>query len=131
MKTLKICALTALMLAPLWSCQKNDPAPATESISGIWEGKYGNGTKTPDWFWSFKIDPNGVIHELNSTGDKIGDGIWTQSGDKFLSTYHNDSPYNATYSLKATYNTSERTLTGTWGFGNNDSDGGTFKLAKK
>lgn len=131
MKTLKICALTALMFAALLGCKKDDPAPVTESIAGRWEGKYGNGTKTPDWFWSFEISPGGVIDELNSSGDKIGDGIWTLSGDKFLSTYHNDFPYNATYSLKATYNSSEKTLTGTWGFRNNDSDGGTFKLTKK
>jgi hypothetical protein len=131
MKTLRIYALSALVFAILFGCQKDEPKPITESISGVWEGKYGNGTKTPDFYWSFRIHANGVVDELNNAGDKIGDGIWTKSGDNFLSTYHNDTPYNATYSLKATYNTSEATLTGTWGYGNNDSDGGTFKLTQK
>jgi hypothetical protein len=131
MKTLKSYALTVLVLVTLLGCQKDDPAPVSESIAGIFEGKYGNGTKTPDFFWRFEIGAGGVIKELNSGGEKIGDGIWTKSGDNFLSTYHNDTPYNATYSLKAVYNNAERTLTGTWGYGNNDFDGGTFKLTKK
>jgi hypothetical protein len=128
---LKSYVLTMLVLTTLLGCRKDDPAPVQESISGVFEGKYGNGTKTPDFFWGFEIKPGGVINELNSAGEKIGDGIWTKSGDKFLATYHNDTPYNATYSLKAVYSTSEHTLTGTWGFGNNDSDGGTFRLTRK
>ena len=132
MKTLTINLFAFFLLAALISCKENDPAPTiSKSIDGVWEGKYGNGTKTPDWFWSFEIDPDGVIHELNSGGEKIGKGIWTKTATNFVSTYHNDRPYNATYSLKATYNESEGTLKGTWGYGNNETDGGTFSLSKK
>ncbi|MCF0060616.1 hypothetical protein MUK70_15335 [Dyadobacter chenwenxiniae] len=134
MKSFRIYSLLLLALMAIAACSNDDDdavQPAPTSVEGTWEGKYGNGTKVPDWFMGFEIDPNGVIHELNEDGKKIGKGVWTISGDQFLSTYHNDIPYNSNYSLKATFIKSQGTLKGTWGFGNKDTDGGTFELVRK
>ena len=132
MKNLIIYLLALLALTLLKACNSSDPVPTTpETVSGIWEGKYGNGTKTPEFFWGFKIEANGTINELNSAGEQTGEGIWTKVGDKFISTYHDEIPYNATYSLRGSFNLSDGTMKGTWGFINNETNGGTFELTKK
>jgi len=131
MKTLTLKLLVLFVLSAFTGCKDNDPSPITDSFEGTWIGKYGNGSKVPDWFWSFEIDPNGVIHELDNGGKKIGKGMWTKAGNEFKSTYHNDEPYDATYSMKAIVNEEDGTLKGTWGFENNEADGGTFVLNKK
>jgi hypothetical protein len=132
MKLLKIHSLLLFSILLLFGCKDNDPAlPSASPVEGIWEGKYGNGSKTPDWYMGFQIDADGVIHELNEGGTKIGKGVWTITGDQFVSTYHNALPYDANYSLRATLTESGSILKGTWGFKNNDSDGGTFELTRK
>lgn len=133
MKNLKLVLLFVLGISAIISCKKDNDQinPPSTSIAAVYEGKFGTGTNVPSSFFSFKVDANGVLQEVNSTGTVIGKGIWTLTGNTFYGTYHYLPPSNNTYSVKATYDVAAKKFTGTWGYGNNDTNGGDWFMVKK
>jgi hypothetical protein len=99
-------------------------------MAGNWVGKYGNGSASPSFYYAFVIKSNGTLEEINQLGVKIGEGIWTISGNKFVATLHYLANPSGGFSVDATLNEGKNNLTGTWGYGNNVSDGGSFYMNK-
>ena len=133
MKLLKIVFLFALGLGVFTSCKKDkDPVTVPSSqFSGKYEGKYGTGNNTPIVFFSFNIKQNGTLEELDETGQIIGTGIWTLDGNIFEASSHYVSPATNVFALIASYDASSKKLAGTWGYGDNDKDGGKWNMTKK
>ena len=134
MKQLKFLFVLVLGITLFASCNKDKDdvvsIPATE-LTGVLEGKYGTGTNTPSSFYSFNLKADGTMQELNSAGEINGTGTWTITGTTFRATHHYLFPANAFFVTTGTYNTATKTITGTWGYGSNDSDGGKWYMTKK
>jgi len=133
MKRLKFLFLFVLGISLFSACKKDNPGPPVTSsgIAGIYEGKYGLGSGTPVVFFSFNLKPDGILEELDETGAIIGKGIWTITGNTFYATSNYVPPSNNKYAIKATYNGATKKLSGTWGYVNNDANGGTWYMTKK
>ncbi len=89
------------------------------------------GTNTPSVFYNFKINPNGVIKEIEDNGQKTGDGIWTITGTTFRTSYNSNFPANSFYSAVGEYDAGSKKITGTWGNDTNESNGGKWHMTKK
>jgi hypothetical protein len=133
MKLLKIVFLLAFGLSLFTSCKKDkDPVTVPSSqFAGIYVGKYATGNTTPIVFFSFNIKQNGTLDELDETGQVIGTGTWTLNGNTFKATSQYVSPATNVFALIASYDASSKKLTGTWGYGHNDKDGGKWHMTKK
>ena len=134
MKLLKIAVLSLLCASAFTACKKdkdNGTITNTSDIAGNWVGKYGNGSDVPNIYYAFIIKSNGTLDEVNKYGVKIGEGTWTISGNKFLATAHYLANPSGGFSVNATLSGDKINLTGTWGYGNNASDGGTFYMHKQ
>lgn len=133
MKLLKIAVLSLLCVSTFMACKKDKDDKTTTNASGMagtWVGKYGNGTDSPNIYYAFSIKSNGTLEEINKYGVKIGEGIWTISGNKFVATLHYLANPSGGFSVTATLNDSKNKLTGTWGYGNSATDGGAFYMNK-
>lgn len=132
MKSLKIIFLYIIGVSLFTSCEKDkDTANIPPSaVQGTYKGKYGTGNNSPSSFYSLNIKSNGVLEELSSGGAVLGVGSWTISGNTFKGTYLTVLPA-AGYSVKATLDLATNRLTGTWGYGSSDSDGGKWFMIKE
>ena len=132
MNHLKISLLLALLVTGIFSCKKDDPAstPALAIVS-IYEGKYGTGNNDPSAYFSFNVKADGTLEELNSVGAVIGTGTWSISGSIFQGTYQYLPPFTSSFKVSAQYEASTKKLTGTWGYGTSNSDGGKWYMNKK
>jgi len=132
MKIAKLFLAGCLVVTTLFSCSKDNeepPAPVT-GVAGKWVGTYGFGNETPHVFYSLNIKTNGVIEELNKSGNSKGDGSWNLNGSVFTAQYQWKAPMNSKYSIKATYNGANGKLSGTWGYDNSATDGGLWEAEK-
>lgn len=117
----------------LTSCKKDKAQvniSATE-VAGVYIGKYGTGNNNPSSFYGFNLSANGNMQEINSGGEVIGTGTWTINGTTFRATYHYTFPATAFFVATGMYDPSTKKITGTWGYGNSDSDGGKWHMTKK
>lgn len=133
MRILTTVFLSVFFIASITSCSKDkDPVsvPTTE-FAGKYVGKYGTGNNTPSVFFSFNLKQNGTLEELDETGEVIGTGAWSISGNTFHGTSHYIFPLTNFFALTANYEASKKKLTGTWGYGNNDKDGGKWYMTKQ
>lgn len=134
MKFLKLSLLAFVLGTLLLSCSKdNDPVkvPPAPGIEGKWIGAYGFDNETPHVFYSFNIKPGGVIEELNQNGNSKGSGNWTLTGTTFTAHYQWKAPLSTIFTVTATYDEATHKLTGTWGYGDSDDDGGLWELTKQ
>lgn len=133
MKRLQFIFLFVLSTVLFTACKKdkNDPEVSSGEVAATYEGKFGTGNNSPSSFFSFNVKPDGVLEELNSSGSVKGKGIWTISGNTFQGTTHDLFPVTNFYSYRATYDAATKKLTGTWGYGNNETDGGQWHMTKK
>lgn len=111
------------------SCNKNkdDKDPAT--IEGIWKGTYVDDATGETLFFSLYIKPNGVIEELDETGQVIGMGEWQLDAatNVFTAKYEWNSN-GQDFSIIAAFYPNDAKLLGNWGYDNSNTDGGTFEL---
>ena len=133
MKFLRFSLVALLMSAVFFSCKKDNDSTgnAITAIEGKWVGKYSFGNSVPDIFFSFNIKGNGVIEELNSSGNSKGSGTWSLNGTSFSAHYQWKAPLNTIYSVTATYNAATGKLMGAWGYDNSPSDGGLWEMTKQ
>jgi hypothetical protein len=133
---LKRVALFFSLLAGIigfYSCKKDKQetsTPATE-IAAPYEGKFGTGTNTPSSFYSFNLKEDGTLEEVNNAGVVVGKGTWSIQGNSFQGYYHYLTPVTSTFSVTATYDQAAKKLSGTWGYGSSNQDGGKWFMVKK
>src|ERR1041384_4500917 len=78
MKIVKIITAALIFATGMMSCKKDhENKPNTVTIEGHWEGTYVNDASGNTFYYSFNIKSGGVIEEINSSGQKIGEGTWT------------------------------------------------------
>ena len=133
MKLFRIVFLFAFLLSVFASCKK-DKDPITvppANAAGKYEGKYGTGNNVPSVFYSFDLKQNGTLDELDEKGEIIGTGTWKITGSSFTASTHYKFPATSFFALTAFHDASAKKLTGTWGYGSNDKDGGKWHMTKK
>lgn len=132
MKHLQFIFLLVLSIGSLVACKKDkeDINIPASMVEGQYEGKYGTGNNNPSSFYSFNIKANGVLEEVSNTGNVVGTGTWTISGETFKGKYLTTFPA-ASYSVKATFDVATDKLTGTWGYGDSETDGGKWFMDKE
>lgn len=133
MKHLQFIFLFVLGATVFTACkkEKNEPQVSSGDVAATYEGKYGTGNNTPTAFFSFNAKADGVLEELTNTGSLKGKGVWSISGNTFQGTTHDIFPVTNFYSYRATYDAATKKLTGTWGYGNSETDGGQWYMTKK
>jgi hypothetical protein len=118
------------------SCKKEDcPAPPvpTYPVEGLWVGKYGNGTNTPNSGYCMVIEAGGKIMVAdgdNMTSSSKATGTWTVTGNIFKATY-TYSGGGSTFSVQANWSSDGKLTSGTWGSGTNVSGNGTWFMDRK
>lgn len=132
MKRLQFLFLFVMSCGLFTACKKDkDPINIPASmIEGAYKGKYGTGSNNPSSFYSFNLKTNGILEEVNNTGTVVGTGTWSISGETFKAKYLTTLPA-ASYSVKATFDVATDKLTGTWGYGNSETDGGKWFMEKQ
>ena len=132
MNLLKISFLFAFTLALLSSCKKDKDTATVPpgSFAGKYVGKYGIGNNTPTLYFSFNLKQDGTLDELDESGAVIGKGTWSINGTSFQATSYYVAPATNFFAMTAFYDASLKKLTGTWGYGDNDKDGGKWHMTK-
>ncbi|MFT3681209.1 MAG: hypothetical protein QM791_13115 [Ferruginibacter sp.] len=134
MKTLKITIAVLFFSAIFTACKKEKAAPTAQesAITGTWEGKYGYGTNDSQFFYSFKVKPDGTMQEIDAFGDIAGEGTWTLNGNTFTATHHFLSPYNKIFISTATFDPATKKLVnGSWKYSDKPANEGKWFMNKK
>ncbi len=135
MKLFKFLLIAFLSAALFTACNKDKDdtvinIPASE-LTGVFEGKFGTGSNNPSSFYSFNIKADGTMEELGSGGTVNGTGTWTITGNVFRATHHYTFPATSFFVTTGVYDPATKTISGTWGYGSSDSDGGKWYMTKK
>lgn len=129
-QTITLVFITIMTVLSL--CKKYQPNYASSlALQGTYAGKYGYENEHPSVFYSFILKANGILEEINPAGQVIGKGSWSVNGNKVYGIYYYEIPFNAFYSVVADMNLHNKQFSGTWGYGKNESNGGTWIMAKK
>jgi hypothetical protein len=128
MKISKIILIVCIALAGFVSCSKDNNNNNAVSIEGRWEGSYVNQASGNSFYFSFNIKPGGVIEEINSSGQKVGEGSWQLQNNIFTANYEWTS--GTEFSVLAAFYSEDAKLLGDWGYGNSVTDGGTWEMSK-
>jgi hypothetical protein len=140
MKFLKFTIVAFLLSTVFVACEKNKdaipappppptpiPAPETKPVQGMWMGnRYGPDKSVPVYF-GFDVKTQGKLDVLNTAKQVIGTGSWNFYNEVFTATYIISGQ---AYSIKNDFFNKPDEIGGTWGFDNNDSNGGTWKMNK-
>lgn len=128
MKMLKRFIAVALLPLLLMACSKDKHTDTP--VTGTWNGLWGNDNATPIYLYRLNIKPGGVIEELNAAGLVKGSGTWQLNGNSFTAHYQWKAPLSTVFTVAATYNPASHSLSGTWGFDNSPTGGGTWHAEK-
>jgi hypothetical protein len=128
MKISKIILISVIAMTAFVSCKK-DKADTQHPIEGRWVGTYVNDASGNSFYYSFNIKPGGIIEEINSAGQKIGEGSWELDNDIFSAHYKWSG--GSEYSVIAAFYKSQGKLLGDWGYGDSATNGGTWQMQKK
>jgi hypothetical protein len=129
MKISKLVLMVVVVLTGFASCSKDkNETKKQSSIEGVWTGTYVNDASGDSFFYSFNIKAGGTIEELNSSGQKIGQGTWEIENDILTATYQ--WPGGSKYSVIAAFYKDQAKLLGDWGYGNSATNGGTWQMTK-
>ena len=130
MKISEIILIAAVAITGLASCSKdkNDGRKQT-TIEGVWVGSYGNDASGNSYYFSLNIKAGGIIDELNSSGQKIGQGTWEIGNDILVAHYQRSG--GSKYSVLAGFYKDQGKLLGNWGYGDSATNGGIWQMTKK
>jgi len=130
MKISKIILFAAVALTGFISCKKDKDAVSNKqaTIEGVWVGTYVNNASGNSFFYSFNIKPGGIIEELNSSGQKLGQGTWELENNILSAHYQWNS--SSKYSVLCAFYKDQGKLLGDWSYGNSSTDGGTWQMTK-
>jgi hypothetical protein len=132
MKTFKFSTIAFVLLTTFTACSKsNNSTPAAAGgIEGIWSGTYDHLGATTKYYYSFNIKAGGIIEELSGNGTKKASGTWKLEGNTLIAEYTNVPPSTSKYAVLATFDKNKMKLSGTWGYGSSDYDGGYWTMTK-
>ncbi len=93
---------------------------------GHWIGTWGSGSSDSPNYYSFKLNSDATMKLLDATGRTIGEGLYTIKDNVLLTSYKygDGSLYSATATINGT------SMKGTWGSGDNVTNGGSWKMSK-
>lgn len=129
MKISKSILLSVITMTTLFvSCSKDKSEPQPVSIEGRWVGSYVNDASGDKFYYSFNIMAGGVIEELNSSGQKIGEGTWEIENDILTAEY--SWPGGADFSVIAAFYKNDAKLLGDWGYDDSVTNGGSWEMTK-
>lgn len=129
MKISKIILIALVALTGFASCKKDKVEAKTIGIEGRWVGTYVNDASGNSFYYSFNIKPGGVIEELNSSGQKLGQGTWEFENN--ILTAHYSWTSGSKYSVIAAFYKEDGKLLGDWGYGDSATNGGTWVMHKQ
>jgi hypothetical protein len=92
MKILTTAIITLFASTTFIACKKDQestvPPPSSgNSIVGRWVGSYVNDASGNAFYYSLNFKANGVIEELKSSGEKIGEGTYTYENSILTAHY--------------------------------------------
>lgn len=99
-------------------------------LKGYWLGAYGIGAGIMNNDYTMVFEENGKVSVASYQtlyGSTAASGTYTLIGNTVIGNYTYPGGY--TYSFKANCNYVSNTITGTWGYGNSNSNGGNFNLS--
>ena len=129
MKISSVILIAIALVAGISACSKDkDDTKSPATIEGRWVGDYINDASGNSFYYSFNIKAGGIIEELNSSNQKIGQGTWKLENDILTATY--TSTGGSKYSIIAAFYKKEGKLLGDWGYGNSATNGGTWEMTK-
>jgi hypothetical protein len=135
MKSLQFAIVTLFLSLVFIGCKKSNDGPTninSNTITGVWVGKFGTGDNQPSSFFSFNIKEGGILEELNVSGEKIGQGTWKLENKIFTAVYsYYAPPAGNKFSVMAAFNANTGKLLGNWGYNNSVTDGGQWEMDKK
>jgi hypothetical protein len=136
MKILRTTIIALVASTAFIACKKDHnssvpPSSSGNSIVGKWVGSYVNDASGNSFYYSFNIKANGVIEEVTSSGEKIGEGTYTYENNILTAHYNWLPPHTSSYSIIASYYSNSGKLLGNWGYGDSATDGGTWEMTKK
>jgi hypothetical protein len=129
MKISKIILIALVALTSIASCKKDKVEAKITSIEGRWVGTYVNDASGNSFYYSFNIKPGGIIEELNSSGQKLGQGTWEFENN--ILTAHYSWTSGSKYSVIAAFYKEDGKLLGDWGYGDSATNGGTWVMHKQ
>lgn len=97
---------------------------------GIWMGSFNSGVGTSDFDYLMVFEENGKISVAAYAtlyGSTPASGTYTIIGNTIIGSYTYLS--GSTYSFKADMSYLNSTISGTWGYGSNNNNGGNFTLS--
>jgi hypothetical protein len=108
--------------------RKMEKPSSGSSISGNWQGTYGNGESNNPNYYSFRLNTDGSMQVVAANGNVIANGNYTYTNNQLTGTYTYTNA--GSYSFSAIMEASG-TLNGTWGSGSNVRGGGKWVMTKK
>ena len=98
------------------------------SVTGNWQGTYGNGESNSSNFYSFRLNADGTMQVIAANGNVMASGNYTYANSQLTGTYTYTNSGSFSFSAVLESNGS---LSGTWGSGNNVRGGGRWVMTRK
>jgi len=133
MQTLRFFIFGLLSTIAFLSCGKENDDPKTViPIEGKWVGKYSILSEPYNDHYSFRFNETGILERLDISGEKAGEGTWEFSNNNTVvsGTYTMSPPATGTFSFVANFDTELGELDGTWGYDENEYNGGYWYMSK-
>lgn len=112
------------------ACSKDSKSKSVNNIiNGTWEGKWGDGPQSPQYFIKFNIKPNGQLERVSEQGGITATGTWSLNGVQFEASYtHLDGEE---HKIAGLYTDFDGVIIGTWGYSPSKVNGGSVELEKQ
>src|SRR5579863_2056579 len=112
--------------------KKSSPAPIARSVVGYWVGKFADGGATPTNGFAFLFRPNGTVRVYDDQDTASGsatEGTYALTDSTVTTTYSNGGAYGP-YNTVGVLNSTSTQISGSWGDGGTNYNGGIFYLDK-
>jgi hypothetical protein len=130
MKVVNIMMALLLTAFAFTACKKEKDQVNGHSITGVWQGKWGDVGQTPQNFIKFEFKSNGELVRFNDQGQVIANGTWSVNGVQFECTYTHTADAQV-HKIGGLYTDFEGKIVGTWGYAPSKADGGTIEMQKQ
>lgn len=131
MKWLQMIAVGGLLLAGFSSCskEKEELYDPVDAMYETYTGRQGAGVEEPGNFLRLQLDNNGSLLAFTGNEAMAGAGSWEVNGPRFNGRFRQRSN-NMIMHLSGVYDPLENKITGTWGYGEFTTGGGSFYIVK-
>lgn len=130
MKVVNIMMALLLTAFAFTACKKEKDQVNDHSITGVWQGKWGDVGQAPQNFIKFEFKSNGELVRFNDQGQVIANGTWSVNGVQFECTYTHTAD-GQVHKIGGLYTDFEGKIVGTWGYSPSKADGGTIEMQKQ